>query len=599
MKKFSILVLTLLLAFALAAGVSAADEQIVSVSVEVSAPAAGQAVKDVPMGNTEIDASVAGSSTKLEPHSDFDVLGFSWKEKDTDVTLGGEDLFVSGRMYVLEVEIEIISDFAVTGDTVFTVGGKEASLAQSGEEGKKLTLSAEFLAIPVDFEPKVSLTVEGEKRKEYDGKGITLTALVDELGGISYEYAWYRDMVLVEGAVESSYTVRDVSQSGKYLCTVTARVTDDPTVEPKTTRTASHDIEITPTVVTVQIENAEKNLADPDPKFTYTVLGNTYDPLYGELSRLEGEDIGKYSILIGSLGFAKDKEANYQIIVKQGTLTILDVGELPFSAVANIADLSYISGAKKAKIRASASKGAIPDGAILSFTTASAEARQALSDTLGREVMKSFTVSITSRDGKELSLPKHGTIRLQIPLTEEEAKLDLNTIDAGFYMKKASFVTTQIEENEGVSYIVFEIEETGTVALFQGEAKAASPDKKEPGKDNKDGGSVWLWILIIAVSAVAVGGIAFTVIFTLKNKKAEAKKDPVPVDQDGVKIAPKIKKEAEEKDPLVEALSSNAEEKEKQSQIAEELNEKPPIPTKEKPKNKATTTVVSFEDLED
>jgi len=593
MKKLSVFVFTLIAALSLFLSVSADGDAIVSVSVAASSPAAGMAAKDVPIGETVL-SSVEKPELKFQ--EDFDELGFHWKEKDTGVVLEDEDLFISGRMYLLEVELEILGAYEVTGDTVYTIGGKEANCAQAGAKGEKLTLSAEFLAVPLDFEPKVSLTVEGEKTKEFDGKGITLTALVDELGGISYEYAWYRDMILVEGAKESTFTVRDVSQSGKYFCTVTARVTDDNTIEPKITRTASHDIEITPTVITVQIENAEKNLADPDPEFTYTVLGNVCDPMYGKPQRLEGEDIGKYSILIGSLTFASDKLANYQIIVKQGTLSILSVGELPFSAVANIADLSYISGAQKAKIRASASKGAIPDGAILSFTTANADKRDTLADTLEREIMKSFTVSIISRDGKELSLPKHGAIRLQVPLTEEEAKLDLDTIEAGFLAKKASFLTTEYEESEGVTYITFEIDSLGTVAVFQGEAKAKVPADKAPAGEKKDGGGLWLWILIGVVSVAAVGGIVFTVIFTLKNKK-RAPRDAVRVDKEGVKIAPEPKKE--EKDPLAEALSSDAGEKEKYAKIAEELNEKPPVPTKEKPKKKATRTVVSFEDLED
>ncbi len=593
MKKLSVFVLTLIAALSLFISVSADSDAIVSVAIVASSPSAGMAAKDAPIGET-ILSSVGNPELKFQ--EDFDELGFHWKEKDTGVVLGEEDLFISGRLYLLEVELEILGAYEVTGDTVYTIGGKEAICAQAGEEGKKLTVSAEFLAIPLDFEPKVSLTVEGEKTKEFDGKGITITALVEELGGISYEYTWYRDMVLVEGAKENTLAVRDVSQSGKYFCTVTARVTDDPTIQPKTTRTASHDIEITPTVITVQIEDAEKNLADPDPEFTYTVLGNVCDPMYGKPQRLEGEDIGKYSILIGSLSFASDKIANYQIIVKQGTLTILSVGELPFSAVANIADLSYISGAKKAKIRASASKGAIPDGAILSFTTASAEVRGELSRVLEREIMKSFTVSIVSRDGKELSLPKHGAIRLQIPLTEDEAKLDLSTIDAGFYGKKATFVTAETVESEGITYVTFEIQETGTVAVFQGEAKAQTPAGKAPSNEKKDGGSLWLWILIAVVSLVAVGGIAFTVIFTLKNKKTSPR-GKARVDAEGVKIAPGPEKE--EKDPLAEALSSSAAEKEKQAEIVRELNEKSPVPTKEKPKKKATRTVVSFEDLED
>lgn len=590
MKKISVFVFALLLALPLSLSVSAADDYVVSVDVVVTTPAADLSVGKAPIGEATVAAVINGETKELAVHLDFDVISYAWKEKDSGLILEENDRFVSGRIYVLQVEMELITEIPVTGETSFTLGGKEAMLKQAGERGEKLTLSREYVAVPENFEPQVSLTVEGTKRREFDGKGITLTALVEEIDGISYEYAWYRDMILVEGAKDPSFTVRDVAQSGKYLCTVTARVTDDPTVEPKTTRTASHDIEITPTVITVQIENAEKNLMDPDPRFSYTVLGNVHDPMQGSLERQKGEDIGKYTIMIGSLSFAEDKIANYQILVRQGTLSILAVGELPFSAVADIADLSYISGAQKAKIRVSASKGAIPDDAILSLSTASSEARSALADTLGRSVMKAFSVSIVSADGKSLSLPGHASLRLQIPLTEEEAKLDTKTIAAGFYSSSAAFVETEISESEGVTYINLEISALGTVALFDGSAVAPTPNGGDGNGEEKDGGGLWLWILIGVVSAAAVGGIAFTVVFTLKNKK-------------GAPRPQKNKKAVKEPepDPLAEALSTDAAEKEKQEKIARELNEQPPVPTatKEKPKKKATKTVVSFEDLED
>ncbi len=598
MKKIAIFLLLLFLTASLSVSVSAAEDHIGAVSVDIISPLAGIKASEAPIGETRVVAVVGDVETEFVPNVDFDVHGFSWKEKDTGIALGDEDLFISGRTYVLEVNVELITRIPVTEETLLSVGGKEGTIAQSGVEGEKLKLFAEFLAIPADFEPKVSLTVEGEKTKEFDGKGITLTALLDELGGISYEYAWYRDMVLIEGATESRYTVRDVSQSGKYLCAVTARVTDDPTIEPKTSRTASQDVEITPTVITLQIEDAEKNLADPDPKFSYTILGNVCDPLYGSLQRAEGEDIGKYSILIGSLSFAADKIANYQILVKQGTLTILDVGKLPFSAVADIADLSYILGAQKAKIRASASKGALPAGAILSLSTAPEETRNLLSEKLGHSVMKAFQVRVVSKEGKELSLPKHGTLRFQIPLTEEEAALELSTIKAGFYEKSAELLEVSVEEQEGVTYLSLEVKGLGTIALFDGEKKAAVPTDKPVIGGKEDNGRVWLWVLIATLSVAAVSGIVITVVLTAKNKKRK-----VSLDAEGVKIAPgpdqKKKAGEEEKDPLAEALSTSGEEKEKQAKIARELNEKSPVPEKEKPKKKAAKTVISFEDLED
>lgn len=600
MKKLSVLFFTILFAFVFAVAVNAVSERILFVEVEVAPPSAAQSPKDLLLGEAKIIATSDGVGAELRPHGDFNILGCSWKEKDSELLLGAEDHFISGRTYLLEVEIEIVADLTVTAQTSFVLGGTEARLVSSGEDGKKLTVVAEMLAIPMNIEPQVSLVVEGDKTtKKFDGKGITLTAQVEELGGIRYEYAWYRDNVLIEGATQSSYIVRDVSQSGEYLCAVTARVAGNDSFEAKEAKTQAQSIKITPTSITVQIEDAEKNLSDPDPEFTYTVLGNVYDPIEGKPERQAGESIGTYAIRIGTIGFEPAKAANYKISVKQGTLNILDVNELPFSAVANIADLSYITGAKQSKIRASASKGTLPDGAILSFNIASTEAKNALIRNLNRKILKAFTVSILSRDGKEISLPKHGTIRFQIPLTDEEAvKFKESPVEAGFYGTDAAFLSAEVVESEGVSYITLEITSLGTVAVFQSVPKPTPSTTAKVNTDKKtDDGSLWLWILIGALSLVAASAIIFTVVFSLNSKRDRENEARRIAENEDVKIAPNPKNG--ENDPLAQALSSTAKEKERQGKIAEELNAKSPLPTKEKPKKKSEKTVVSFEDLED
>lgn len=583
MKRFFLLTLTLLFALSLGVSVFAAEEDcVLSVSVGVTAPAADSPASEARLGEAKANAVVDGVPGRpLGANVDYEVGGHHWKEKDSGLVLQGEDLFVSGRKYVFEVEFTLVTNLPVTAETVFTLGGKEATVTPVSET--KFILSREFVAVPADFEPKVTMTTEGNLSKEFDGKAVTLTASVEKIDGIHYSFAWYRDMVLVEEETSETMSVRDVRQSGNYYCVVTAGVADDPTVPVKSARTTAFSVEIRPTLVTVQIENAEKNLSDPDPRFSYTVLGNVHDPLHGALERKEGEDIGKYAILIGTLRFAEDKIANYQIVVKQGTLTILDVGELPFSAVADIADLSYIAGAQRARIRVSASKGAIPEGAILSLATASAEARAALEKDLGATVMKAFRLSIVSSAGKEISLPRHGSLRIQIPLTAEEAALDTATISAGFFDSDSSVLDTFVSEEEGVTYINVEISSPGTVALFDGEARKTADGSKDDGDGEKDGGSVLLWVVIAVVGILAIGGIAFTVVFTLKNRKPQ----------------PKKKAPAVAEDELAKSLSMNDEEKKRGVRIAEELNEKSPVPTKEKPPRKPKKTVVSFEDLED
>ena len=81
----------------------------------------------------------------------------------------------------------------------------------------------------------------------------------------------------------------------------------------------SGECEITPKELFVQAENQEKEYGDQDPVFSYQTEGLVKgDSLSGTLLREEGEEIGSYNILQGTLN-----NTNYKIIFQQGTFSIV------------------------------------------------------------------------------------------------------------------------------------------------------------------------------------------------------------------------------------------------------------------------------------
>ena len=74
--------------------------------------------------------------------------------------------------------------------------------------------------------------------------------------------------------------------------------------------------------VTITADNITKKIGQNDPKLTYTVTGSLYgdDKVSGELTRISGELIGKYDILIGTLAINN----NYEITFNKGIFEIVD-----------------------------------------------------------------------------------------------------------------------------------------------------------------------------------------------------------------------------------------------------------------------------------
>ena len=248
-------------------------------------------------------------------------------------------------------------------------------------------------------------------------------------------------------------------------------------------------------------------------------MGDVYDALEGAPARVPGEDIGEYQIAQGTLAFPEEVADNYLVQFIPGTLKILDAGELPFTSVIP-ADFSFITGESGSKIRVQAAKGCIPEGATLALHLPDEKAVEELEALTGKTVLKGFLVSIMA-DGKEVSLPKYGSLKIQIPLTAEEAELLLSEPFAGFYNGKAAVLDAGRIENGSVAYLSVQIDSLGTVVIFKGEAKPVAeqtPDEAEgDSEEPKEQNSAFLWILGGFLLLLAVGGIVFTVIWTQKN----------------------------------------------------------------------------------
>lgn len=573
MKKILSILLALCTVLTLFCPVLAEGEVLIT-SIRVSGidlPAAGEHIPEKPLKEAKVKVLSKAENEDEEPKEldNFTASAF-WAEAAEPEKALKETAFVTGRTYRLTVTLEFdVLDNAPTveeDETQVLINDQKAAKITSA--GEKIIFSADYVATPGDFTPKVSLTTTGSKNKSYDGEGTVVKAAVEKLEGIEYRYEWYRDDKVMEQETTESITLTTVADSGKYSCKVYATAPSDKETGEKSTKTSAVEISITPYVVTVDIQDAEKNVFNPDPEFTYVLLGDPYDELTGELARKEGEDIGKYTIGIGTLAFPEAVAANYTVHVNEGTLTILAVGELSYNKIpdASVADQSYITGKDNAKITLRAPEGALEEGTLVSLTLAEDEVKAALEKEFSAKILKSFTVKLRGADGKDISLPKPATLRIEIPLTEEEEKNFLpETLFCALYTKSGKKLTPQIEKKGEVTYLLVEIDTVGTVAVFEGEKSApvggTATDKTKPAKkvEEEKGGSAWLWILIVLLSLAAIGAIVFTVI---QNKNTSAR----------------TKKYVHAKKPPL--TPQQLQERERARRIADEINAMPPVPEK-------------------
>ena len=579
MKRIFSLILTILMILPLATGVFATEntpgeEEITAKTVAVTGitlPSAGKAIPQNPESGAKVEIWVSKTGKDVLEKYPSSFISASWSEKDKPGTPIKSGNFVTGRTYRLTVTLEFQEAPKVKDQyTEFTVNGEKAQHLSNKGVGE-IQFYCDFAATPGDFTPKVSVETKGEKVKEYDGKAITLTAKVEKMEGIDYSYTWYKNGSAVKDETGESIQVKNVAQSGEYTCKVTAFIGSPDSGTFKTTMSSAVKVDISRHTIIVKIEDAKKDLFGKDPEFTYTLKGDIYDQLQGKPEREEGEEAGTYPIGIGTLSFEKDVADNYDLQVEEGTFTVESTDEIPFVTLKNFADQSYIVGKNNAKIRLSITKGALPEGAVVTLALPEADAKEGLEETEEKKILKSFAVKLLDEDGKELSLPKKAALRMMIPLTEEEEKnFDAKTITCALYHNGVSALSGKLVKEGKVSYIVLETEELGTVALFEGKSLVPATSSEKGEKKEKSGGAL-LWVLIALASILSVGAIGFTLWQIRKTDKKPAK-------------AP-VKKTA----PTPEEQK----EKERRRRIAEELNALPPVPEKAK-----TAEVPTAENME-
>lgn len=538
--------------------------------------------------------SVAGSDTALREEDGDYTLSCSWFEEKAGKSFSGS--FVGGKTYLLVISVADLNDaYEFHSTPTLSVNGTVFPEAILAKKGDAMEITLPFLAEPEDITPAVTLTAEGEIDKVYDGKTAYLTVKVSPAyPGIVYDYHWLcdgKDVITDENLAR--LPIRNVADSGKYTCLVVAT---SPT-KSAVSLSLEMKVDIRPRALTLVLESAEKTLGDPDPVFTYSLLGETFDEISGEIERASGEDVGEYTLLPGTLSFGDVITENYQLQILSGHLSILSPGKITFASVGNVADLSRIVGKSSSHIRVSASKGAIPEGAILSIAAASDDDASRIQNGAERPLLKAVTLSLIKENGDSAALTRGARLRIQIPLTEEEEKQDAKTMKVLLFTGgEVQELPFEIKTLSDVTYLSFDTESIGTLALVSGETPAEhAPEDGEPkGEKNLGAG---LWAAIIAVCVIAVGAIAAGVFFLIKNKPKTPPKAPnaKPDKKAKPQKMPKAPKTAET-EPGVDPLPDD--ERPDLPDEGENNGSKTDNATRDKD-TAAVGKVISFEDLEE
>lgn len=602
MKTWGAVLLALLILLPLQI-VSAEDGYLESVRLTVTAPIGGEKPAEITENDLKITYRADGEQHSLSTE-EIKIEKVRWEENASGTAVTGT--FVAGRNYTLTVEFSLFSEeeLPVTAQSKAVLNENQTASISCSED-HIYRIEGEFTAAQADITPQVSLQHSGDLQKVYDGASITLTCKIDnERTGVDYRYDWYRDEERIDHN-QPTLEVRNVTDSGSYTCMVVAT---EGSLKEMTT-SAELVVKISPRPLTLVIDDAEKNIGDPDPAFTYTLVGECYDEdaLTGKLTRAEGEYVGEYPLLIGTLAFPDELAYNYTMLVINGTLTIREAGDVAYTPVDQIADLSRLYGKNSSRIKIRVSKNSIPSGGIFTLSAASLADTDAITEKTGRELLKAFSMSIVASDSSTVDLLPGAHLRIQIPLTEEEEAL-ADRIRAVQYDAATGRITEYpctVEEIAECRYVTFDTDELLPCALVL--AKANEPILGD-GTDGPGGRSAgpWLWLLVSIPAILAVGAIVFTVIWNQK-KNSPVKKSPAAAKTAEKPLADpyaasllreKEKKAAKTRDTAekLNALSPDplAAEKELAEGVGEEeAAESAPAAGKKK------KHVVSFDDLDD
>lgn len=271
--------------------------------------------------------------------------------------------------------------------------------------------------------------------------------------------------------------------------------------------------------IKVVANDQKKTVGSADPEFTYTVeglVGN--DSLSGALTREAGEDVGEYSINIGTLSAG----ANYNIDFTGAKLTVYQSDVEIDVNVEDNAPKTEIDTEKESIVSTlltDEEKKALDNGEDVSIylevaavdeTTVSGDDKAKIEEETknsGMKVGMYLDLTLLKKVGESDAVAIHDTngnmIKVTVTVPEELRSTDTSVTRTFYVVRVHDGETTILGETTG-DKITFETDKFSTYSLMF--------------KDAKQGGSLaWLWILI---AVVAVAGVCVAVVFVVKKRKA-------------------------------------------------------------------------------
>ena len=221
-----------------------------------------------------------------------------------DVTVGGHG-FVEGEVTDVKATGTITEEGFVTNTITYTGTGafKAANYTVTKDEGT-LTINKSTVEIVV---------TPGNATKTYDGTALTQpdATVTGVPEGFTYKVTTAGEIKDVDTADNTVYSFVIYNKDGKDVTNQFANITKN-----KGTLT------VTPKAVTVTADNKSKVYLDTDPDWTAQVEGlvegESLDLIKYDLTRVEGENVGTYTITPSGDKF----QGNYQVTYIPGTLTI-------------------------------------------------------------------------------------------------------------------------------------------------------------------------------------------------------------------------------------------------------------------------------------
>ena len=186
MKRILCALLALCMIFSLAFPVCAEEEStITEISVNnLVLPVAGATISATPLKEAKIKVCLKteGENTQPKEADNFTASGY-WSEADSPKTPLKNGSFVAGRKYRINITLafDVLDSAPKVHDSQTEVKVCDETVTEISTAGENVIFSADFVATPGEFAPKVTLTTTGGKTKSYDGKATVIKAEVEKI----------------------------------------------------------------------------------------------------------------------------------------------------------------------------------------------------------------------------------------------------------------------------------------------------------------------------------------------------------------------------------------------------------------------------------